>query len=176
MAAIVLSFVFNIIPLVILPVFYQNIPDTVPAFVDLLGNPVVSMGKSYPAIFRLPLMGVLLSIVCLVMYRIKLDGENQKLNQIIWRAAACITALKMEITSLEILFYEKAQALKFLRLAVLAIVITGAAILIYGAVKMYKNKIPFTEYKEGMTKTKIPIALSLVLYILIALMPLYIKG
>jgi hypothetical protein len=45
MGLIVLSIVFNIIPMVILPLVYKNIPSSIPVFVDLWGNTVVSMEK-----------------------------------------------------------------------------------------------------------------------------------
>ena len=70
MGLIALSIIFNIIPMVILPLFYKNIPNSIPAFVDLWGNTVVSMEKSYISIFRLPVMGILLSIICIIMYKI----------------------------------------------------------------------------------------------------------
>jgi hypothetical protein len=176
MGAIVLAFVFNIIPIVILPVFYQRIPDIIPAFVDLLGSPVVSIEKSYLAILRLPAMGVQLSIICLIMYKTKFDGEHKRLNQIIWRAAACIAALKMGITSMEIMFYEKLEIIKYFRIAVFILTIIGIIVLISGLIKMYKTKAAFTEYKKVLTINKILIVCVLGLYVIIALMPLFNKG
>jgi uncharacterized membrane protein len=106
---IILSILCNAIPMVILPIFYEVIPENIPAFIDFFGNTVVSMEKSYISILRLPVMGLLLSIICIVMYKIQLTGENKKLNKIIWSIVAFIGSLKMGITSLEILFYKNTE-------------------------------------------------------------------
>jgi hypothetical protein len=172
---IILSIICNIVPMVILPLVYESIPSSIPAFVDLLGNPVILMEKSYISIFRLPFMGLLFSIICIIMYSIKLTGENVKLNKIIWSVVAFIGSLKMGITSLEILFYENMETIKYFRIIILALVAIGIVILIYGVLKMYKNKLPLMEYRNGINKTKIKIIGTLCLYIIIALMPMYIK-
>jgi hypothetical protein len=164
--------------MVILPLFYNAIPNNVPTFVDFLGNTVVSMEKSYISILRLPFMGLLLSIICMIMYSIKISGENGKFNKIIWSVVAFICALKMGITSIEILFYENMGTIKLFRIIVMILVVIGITILIYGVLKMYKNRIPFNEYKDGIKNNKlkfIGIIGTLGLYIIIVFMPMYIK-
>ena len=174
MVLIILSIIGNLIPMIILPIFYENIPDLIPAFVDFLGNPVVYMEKTYITIFRLPIMGILLSIICIIMYSINLSNETKKLNKIIWSIIAFIGSLKMGITSLEILFYENIDIINYFRMSVLILVVIGILILIYGLIKLYKHKIPFLEYKNLLNKRKLIIIGSLVVYIIIASMPLYI--
>ena len=173
MAFIILSIVLNIIPTVVLPLLYHVIPDSIPAFVDFLGHPIVLMEKSYLSIFRLTVMGILLSMLCIVMYNIKL--EHKKLNQIIWRTIACITSLKMGITSLEVLFFENTETVKYFRLAVFILVIVGIIILLGALIKMYKDKYVFTEYKKDLQKNKILLSGILLVYIITALMPFYIQ-
>ena len=173
MAFIILSIVLNIIPTVVLPLLYHVIPDSIPAFVDFLGHPIVLMKKSYLSIFRLPVMGILLSMLCIVMYNIKL--EHKKPNQIIWRTIACITSLKMGITSLEVLFFENTETVKYFRLAVFILVIVGIIILLGALIKMYKDKYVFTEYKKDLQKNKILLSGILLAYIITALMPFYIQ-
>ena len=175
MGFIILSIIFNIMPMVILPLVYKNIPNSIPAFVDLWGNTVVSMEKSYLSIFRLPVMGSLLSIICIIMYKIKFVNENKKLNKMIWQVIAFIGSLKMRITSLEIIFYERMEIIKYFRITVFVLVITGIIILIYSLIKIYKNKTIFTEYKNGVNKNKKLIMGIMSIYIIIALMPIYIK-
>ena len=175
---IILSIVCNIVPMIILPLFYETIPNNIPAFVDFWGNTIVSIEKSYITIFRLPFMGLILSIICIIMYSIKLSGENNKFNKIIWSVVAFIGALKMGITSLEILFYENMETIKIFRIVVMVLVVIGILVLIYGLLKMYKNKIPFNEYKDGIKNYRIKfigIFGALCVYIIIALMPMYIK-
>jgi len=172
---IVLSFVFNLFPMVILPVFYEVIPNNVPAFLDFFGNTVVAMEKSYISILRVPFMGLLLSILCAIMYRINLSEENIKNNKIIWSVASLICSLKMGITSMEILFFENTELVHIFRILIMVLVITGILVLIYGLIKMYKNKIPIQEYKTGVKNNSIKIIGILCLYIIVVLMPMYIK-
>jgi hypothetical protein len=175
MALIIFSIICNIIPMVVLPLFYKNIPNNIPAFIDFLGNPIISMEKSYISIFRLPFMGILLSIICIIMYSINLSNEYKKPNKIIWSVIAFVGSLKMGITSLEILFYRNLEIIKYFRISVLILVIIGIIILVYGLLKIYKNNIPFIEYKNGINRNKIIIIGIIIVYIIIVLMPLYLK-
>jgi len=172
---IILSIICNIVPMVILPIFYGLIPDNVPAFVDFFGNTIISMEKSYISILRLPIMGLLLSIICIIMYKINLSGENGKFNKIIWSIVAFIGSLKMGITSMEILFYENIEIINIFRIIIMVLVIIGIMVLVYGLIKMYKNKIPMEEYKIGIKSNSIKIIGILCVYIIIVLMPIYIK-
>ncbi|MDR2480755.1 MAG: hypothetical protein LBD07_00475 [Spirochaetaceae bacterium] len=172
MCVIVLSIIFNIIPIVVLPLFYTNIPNSIPAFVDLRGSTIVAMEKSYISIFRLPVMGVLLSFICLMMFKADLENEQKKLNKIIWPVIAFIGALKMGITSLEILFYAEMNIITYFRTAVFVLSVIGVVVLLYALVRMYKNKITFTEYKNEIIKNKAMIIALVSLYIITALAPL----
>jgi uncharacterized membrane protein len=144
---IILSIVGNIIPIIILPIFYNNIPSQIPAFVDIMGNPVVFMEKTYISIFRLPIMGILLTVICIKMYLIKISEQNINFNKIIWSVIAFIGSLKMGITSLENLFFDNSEITNIFRTSVLILVLIGVIILVYGLIKMYKNKISVIEYK-----------------------------
>ena len=172
---IILSIIFNIVPMVILPIFYGIIPDNVPAFVDFFGNTIVSMEKSYISILRLPIMGLLLSIICIIMYKINLSGENGKINKIIWSIVAFIVALKMGITSMEILFFENKKIMIIFNLMNILLILNGIMFLIYGLIKIYKNKISINEYKYGVKKSSIKIVGTLCVYIVMVFMPMYIN-
>jgi hypothetical protein len=164
-----------VLPIIILSIFYKNIPQNIPAFVDLWGNTIVSMEKSYISILRLPVMGILLSIICIIMYLINLPNEKRKINKKIWSIIAFIGSLKMGLTSLEILFYENMDIINYFRIFIFILVISGIIILLYGLLKLYRKKIIFLEYKNGINKNKIIIILLLILYILIVIMPVYYK-
>jgi len=161
--------------MVILPIFYGIIPDNVPAFVDFFGNTIVSMEKSYISILRLPIMGLLLSIICIIMYKINLSGENGKINKIIWSIVAFIVALKMGITSMEILFFENKKIMIIFNLMNILLILNGIMFLIYGLIKIYKNKISKNEYKYGVKKSSIKIVGTLCVYIVMVFMPMYIN-
>ena len=171
---IILSIICNVFPMVILPLLYESIPNSIPAFVDVFGNPVVMMEKTYVSIFRLPLMGLLITILCIVMFLIRLSDEDVKKNKMMWAIVSCIGALKMGITSMEVLFYENIEAVRYFRVGVLILVIIGIIILIYGTIKMYRKGLPYKEYISGMAKDKIKIIGVLCAYIIVALMPLYV--
>ena len=172
---IIFSIICNLAPMAILPVFYETIPNSIPAFVDFFGNTIVSMEKSYISILRLPLMGLTLSFLCIVMYSIKISEENEKFNKIIWSVAAFIGALKMGITSMEILFYENMELVQRFRLIIMVMVILGIIVLLYGLYKMYKNKIQLSDYKTGVINNRIKIIVTLCLYVALVLMPVYLK-
>jgi hypothetical protein len=161
--------------MVILSLVYDIIPNSVPAFVDIWGNSVISMEKSYIAILRLPFMGLLLSLLCLIMYSLKIYGKNDKFNKIIWSIVALICALKMGIQSMEILFYENIETINIFRTILFILIIIGIIILVYSVLKMNKNKIPYSEYKIEIKNNRIKIIGIICVYIIIVLMPFYIK-
>jgi uncharacterized membrane protein YidH (DUF202 family) len=84
----------------------------------------------------------------------------------------------MGITSMEILFYENMETIRLFRIIVMVFVVIGIMVLIYGVLKMYKNKILFNEYKDRIKNNKlkfIGIIGALGLYIIITFIPIYIK-
>lgn len=174
MALLIVSFVLNFIPIIVLPMVYNSIPDTIPAFVDFTGRAMVSIEKTYFTIFRLPLMGIILSIVCLIMYSAKLSGIKQKYNKILWSIVAIIGALKMGLTSIEVCFSKNIELVKYFRITVFILSGIGILALLYGIIKIYKNKIKMAEYSNGINKIKgIIIGILLLAYILITIIPVY---
>jgi len=172
---IILSLICNAAPMIILPLVYDVIPDNIPAFVDFWGKTVVSMDKSYLSILRLPLMGLLLTVLCIIMYSLKISGENGRYNKIIWSVVAFISGLKMGLTSMEVLYYENIDIINIFRILVMILVVIGIMVLIFGLIRMYKNKIPLTEYVNGISSNKIKITGIIILYIIVVLMPFYIN-
>jgi uncharacterized membrane protein len=109
------------------------------------------------------------------MHKIQFEGENNTVNKMIWPVIAVIGSLKMGITSLEILFYENMETIKYFRMSIFVLVIIGIIILIYGLIKMNKHKTAFMEYKNCIHNNKIVITGILFAYVIIALMPVYMK-
>jgi uncharacterized membrane protein len=58
MILLIISVILNIIPIIVLPMFYNNIPDNIPAYVDFMGNTLITVEKTNFTISRLPMMGV----------------------------------------------------------------------------------------------------------------------
>jgi hypothetical protein len=163
--------------MIFLPIFYKILPENIPDFVDLLGNPIISMEKSYISILRLSFMGLLLSVICIIMFFIHLSKEKQKLNKTVWSIIAFIGSLKMGLTSSEILFYENANAIKYFRIIIFVLVLIGIGLLLYGGIyKLYKTRVKIEEYKNEINfSNKIIIGIIIFSYIIIALMPMYYK-
>jgi len=175
MILIVLSLLCNLAPLVLLLLWYANIPASIPAFVDLWGNAIMFVDKSYLTVSRLPMMGIILTALCVVMYGIQLPKEKRRFNKIIWAIVAFIASLKMGLTSLEVLFIRSTAAIQYFRIAILILVVAGVIVLGGAAFKLYKNNIQWQEYKSGMSKIRTIIVAALVMvYVAIAAMPSYI--
>ena len=172
---IILSIIFNLVPMIILPLAYDIIPNNVPVFLDFWGNTIISMEKSFISILRLPFMGLLLSLLCWTMYSLKITGKNESFNKIIWSIVALVGSLKMGIQSMEILFYENVKIVNIFRISIIVFVLIGVVILVYGILKMYKNKIEYSEYKIGLNNNRIKIIGILCVYIIVVLIPFYIK-
>jgi hypothetical protein len=173
MILIILSFIFNLIPPIIFFIFYSALPDLIPASVDLLGNPISYMQKSYFSVIRLPLMGMLLSSLCLIMYLEKLPTEAKKVNKLIWPVAALICSFKTGISSLEILFAPE-QTVIYYRISVFVLVVIGIAVLIYGLTKLLKSKQPFFDKNEMGRKKLYLIAGIVFAYAIVVLMPRFL--
>jgi uncharacterized membrane protein len=82
MALLIVSFVLNIIPIIVVPMLYTNIPNTISVYVDFMGKVMISVEKTNITIFRLPFMGIIFSTVCLIMYTVKLPALKQKYNKL----------------------------------------------------------------------------------------------
>jgi TRAP-type C4-dicarboxylate transport system permease small subunit len=131
------------------------------------------MHKSYFAIMRLPLMGMLLTGLCFTMYLEKVTEEAKKITRIIWPVAALICSLKTGLTSLEILL-EQEQTISNFRLAVFALVLVGVAVLGFGAYKLVKNKLPIFDKDEISRKKMYVIAGILAVYAIIVFLPRFL--
>jgi hypothetical protein len=154
---------------------YNNLPNNIPAFVDFMGNTMISVETTKLTIFRLPFMGLIVSMICLIMYTVKLSDIKQKYNKIIWSIVALVGALKMGVTSIEICFYQNIEIIKIFRIIVFVLSGIGIFTLLYGIFKIYKNKVSLDEYKNELNKTKIIIiGMLLLVYILITIIPVYI--
>lgn len=170
---ITLTVILTIIPFVLLPIFYDSIPQQVPAFVDIKGNPTLMMNKSFFSVFRLPFMGIMTQIVCFTMYSVKLEYEKEK-NQLLWISVSFLAALKMSLTSMEVLIYDNSEILNIFRTIVLIVVcIAVVGIVFYGYLLYKKYNKQFIEYFSKVSKLqKMLLFVSLIGYVLLTLFPL----
>ncbi|MDR2798431.1 MAG: hypothetical protein LBB80_08805 [Treponema sp.] len=174
MTLLIVSIILNIIPIIVLPMLYNNLPNDIPAYVDFLGNVMVSVEKNNLTILRLPLMGIIFSMVCFIMYTVKLPDIKQKYNKIIWSIVAFIGSIKMGVTSIEVCLYENLEYIKIFRILVFVLSGTGIITLLYDVIKIYKNKVKVVQYKNGLNKMKIIIVgILLLVYVLITIIPVY---
>ena len=170
---ITLSVILTIIPFVLLPIFYDSIPQQIPAFVDIKGNPTLMMNKSIFSVFRLPLMGIMTQIACFTMYSVKLEYEKEK-NKLLWLSISFLAALKMSFTSMEVQIYGNSEMLNVFRAIVLIVVCIAVIGIVFYGYSLYKkyNK-QFIQYLSKVSKLeKTLLLLSLIGYVLLTLFPL----
>lgn len=174
-----LSVFISILPFPILAFLYKLIPTQVPLFVDLLGNPTVFATKSILTVFRLPIMGLMIQVLCIAMYFIKFNDQvKMKINRNMWIVVSFIGALKMSLTSLEVLIYENMYLLNILRTFVLIIIIAGVIILLFNLFTLYKRqKHEFLkEYYKAMNRwTSITVIIALAVYMLVVFLPIIME-
>lgn len=170
---ITLTVILTIIPFVLLPIFYDSIPQQVPAFVDIKGNPTLTMNKSAFSVFRLPFMAIMTQIACFTMYSVKLEYEKEK-NQLLWLSVSFLAALKMSLTSMEVLIYDNSEMLNIFRTIVLIVVcIAVVGIVVYGYSLYKKYNKQFIQYFSKVSKLqKTLLFISLIGYVLLTLFPL----
>lgn len=171
----ILSVFISILPFPLLTLLYDLIPSQVPLFVDLAGNPTVLASKSLLSVFRLPVMGLMIQVICLAMFSIKFSNELQtKTNKMIWLAVSLIGAVKMSFTSMEVLIYENINLLDAFRIIVWVTVIVGVVLLSYGSFVLYRqlgNKF-LKKYQKAITKWQyITISIALAVYIIMVFIP-----
>jgi len=171
-----IAVIIAIAPFIILPVFFNNIPPNIPAFVDVFGNPTQIMATSYLSIFRLPLMGIVLQVICLLMFMLKLGDQEIKSNRLTWSIISIIISLKMSLTSLEVFIYNNSFLLQIFRIVILILVVSGIIVLIMSILKLCKNyKNYFKDYFTKILNWKLAVIItSICCYIILVLMPFYI--
>jgi uncharacterized membrane protein len=170
----VIALLIAVAPFVVLSIWFDAIPDTIPAFVDLFGRPVRVMSTSIVSVFRLPLMGLLFLAVCLTMRSVHFDDEKlDRLNRYLWNGAIVFGALKMSITSLEVLVAD-ASILSSMRAAVFAIVILAVITVLYSLFSMlkYDTDAVLAQARNCGNPKLVAVGTCLALYALLALYPL----
>ena len=170
---IILSIILTICPFILLPLFYQHIPEQIPAFVDIKRNPTLMMNKNAFSIFRLPLMGTVTQIICFTMFSVKLEYEREK-NKFLWLLVSIMAGLKMSLTSMEVLIYDNTELLNIFRTIILiSVCIAVVGIIFYGYTLYKKYNKQLIQYFSKVSKLqKTLLFLSLIGYVLLTLFPL----
>lgn len=173
-----LAAIISIMPFPVLAIFYKTIPGQVPLFVDLAGNPTIMTTKSILSVFRLPVMGLMIQVICVAMYLTKLKGKNViKRNKNLWGVISVLAALKMSLTSMELLFFENQHVLSTIRVIVLGGTVAAVIFLLlnlFYLLQKKQNKV-IKEYYKSINKLQyITIAVALAIYILFVFLPMLI--
>jgi uncharacterized membrane protein len=169
---------FSLLPFFVLAYFYSDLPERVPAFLNLNGEVETWAEKSVITVFRVPLMAVVTQIVCLLMKygtvqskpiaslelpfeQTKLQEQYLGLNAALWDWFRWAGAFKMSAASLDTIFLslERFKFLSrpaFIVTAIAALLGVGGA-LFYG----YRLLVVRREIKEkfGNAKVQQPINL-----------------
>lgn len=94
-----LMWLLVIVPFPVLALTYAVLPTEIPLFVDLLGNPTISVAKSALSVFRLPVMGLLFVGLCNLLMSSRVRGWQQEYTRI-WQRVGLLAALKMSMTAI----------------------------------------------------------------------------
>jgi uncharacterized membrane protein len=170
---ITISVIITVIPFVLLSIYYDRLPDQIAVFVDINGSPTMLMDKSIFSVFRLPVMGVITQIICFTMYWIKLDYEREK-NQRLWLSVSVLAALKMSLTSIEVLIYTKQDLFNLIRIIVLIVIFLAIASIAFNLYSLYNryNKHFMEYFSKVYPLHKILLFLSFTFYLLLVIFPL----
>jgi hypothetical protein len=172
----ILSIIITISPIVLLAVLYQSLPDKITGFVDVHGNPAVLINKNILSVFRLPLMGLCLQVVCFTMAFLPLDKKQDK-NEVLWLMVALAAALKMSLTSMEIVYMNNTEVVQLLRNGVFILIglaICFIATILYQLYKAYNGRIN-DYYLQIENKHKTIMMAAVVVYFLLAITPMFMK-
>ncbi|MCR6641884.1 MAG: DUF1648 domain-containing protein [Sporocytophaga sp.] len=168
-----ISLIITGIPFVLLSIYYDCLPDQIAVFVDINGSPTMLMDKSIFSVFRLPVMGVMTQIICFTMYRIKLEYEREK-NQRLWLSVSVLAALKMSLTSIEVLIYTKQDLFNLIRITVLIVIFLAIVSIAFNLYSIYNryNKHFMEYFSKVQPSHKILLFLSFTFYLLLVIFPL----
>ena len=124
-------------------------------------------------------MGLMIQVLCIAMYLTKFDDKKTiKANRNIWIAISIIGALKMSLTSIEVIIYENEYLLNIFKAFVLITVIAGVVILLFNLFTLYKRqKNEFLkEYYKAVNKWQsVIVIIALAVYILMGFLPTIIQ-
>jgi len=131
--------------------------------------------KSILSVFRLPMMGLMIQVICVAMYLTKLEDKDlKKRNKKLWVVISVLAALKMSLTSLEILFFENQHILSTIRVIILGGTVTAVIILLFNLfylLQKKQNKLIQDYYKSLNKFQYITITVALAIYMLFVFLP-----
>lgn len=174
----ILSSIITLTPFILLLTMYPGLPDKITGFVDVNGNPTLFINKNILSVFRLPLMGAALQVICFTMACLPLNEKQQKNNQFLWLTVALLAAVKMSLTSMEIMYTNNPELFQLLRKLVLVVIVIAVcfiAVIAYQLYKSYNGQLNNYYIKiDGKYKTVIIVAM--VVYFIFAIAPMFIKA
>lgn len=141
---LILDLLLTFLPFLIIGLNYSSMPERLPIFVNLLGEPLVLAGKSFFTAFRLPFMAVILQLICLVMYlggrgNITQAGKSMALFRGFWVAGAFTAAVKVSFSSLEYTGVFPPEFNNIFRVVVLGAALAGVTFLLLALIGLYKG-------------------------------------
>ena len=155
--------IFTIVPFLVLAYYYSILPARVPLFLELSGEVATWAEKSVLSVFRVPLMGVDLQLICCLMKYATFrsvpvemeESEYVRLNVSLWDWFRCLVAVKLSAGSLDTIFLSLER---FSFLARPAFIVTGiAALLSIAGALFYGYRLLAVKKKLGDTKIQKPV-------------------
>ncbi len=142
---LVLDALITIVPFILTGVFYPSMPEKIPLFVNIAGEPVVLADKSLFSAFRLPVMALILQGVCLSMYLgcrgNPMHGERSKAYfRNFWLAAALTAAFKMSASTLPYTGVVPGYLVPGFRSFTVAAALLGVLYMLLTLARMYRDE------------------------------------
>jgi uncharacterized membrane protein len=185
---------FSILPFVVLGLYYSNLPQEIPIFVDLFGKPIKFSNKNVFTVFRLPLMSLLLQLIILI-FHLNIISFTKKIasievsKSIINKSEkmlffiSIIISFKLGFSLFEFLLRHNhnLQTANIVRYVTLLIVIIGICIVLKNYILIDKSikkhiidKSVLSIFATSSKRYIQPIIIILVIYVIVALFPFLI--
>jgi len=122
-------------------------------------------------------MGTALQVICFTMAWLPLNEKQEKNNQL-WLTVALLAAVKMSLTSMEIVYTNNPELFQLLRKLVLGIVVIAVcfiAVIVYQLYKSYNGQLN-GYYAKIRGRYKTVIIGAMVIYFVFAIAPMFIKA
>lgn len=159
--------VFSVVPILLLVNFYTELPERIPAFLNLKGEVVVWSEKSWLSVLRVPLMALDTQLICLLMKygtvqsvatssneisdaQLKFQKQFAGLNARLWDWFRTLVAFKMSASSLDTIFLSL-DRFRFLSRPAFLVSATAALLSIPGVLFYgYRILMLTRKYKQAM--------------------------
>jgi uncharacterized membrane protein len=152
---LIIDAIITVVPAILTGIYYPYMPDKIPLFVNLMGEPVMQADKTIFTAFRLPVMTLILQAICLVFFlgcrkNTAEKPETAVLFRNFWIVLSITAAIKMGFSTIPITGIIPGNLMPLFRITAVGAAILGVIYLLICLAQMYK------ENKAGLLKIFTP--------------------